>query len=127
VVNYFMQHAKLHGYGVWAVEDKTSGAFIGHAGIEHIPGAREVEVAYSLAKPYWGRGYATEAAAASLKYGFTVINLDEIYGLAFPPNAASQNVMRKLGMTLQGETERFYGSTLVCYRMTQEEYTRLHG
>jgi ribosomal-protein-alanine N-acetyltransferase len=127
VVNYFMQHAKLHGYGVWAVEEKASGAFVGHAGLEHIPGAQEVEVAYSLAKAYWGRGYATEAAAASLRYGFEVINLAEIYGLAFPPNAASQNVMRKLGMTLQGETNRFYGSMLVCYRMTQDEYTKLHG
>jgi RimJ/RimL family protein N-acetyltransferase len=126
VVNYFMRHAELHGYGVWAVEDKTSGTFMGHAGLEHIPGAQEVEIAYTLAKPYWGQGYATEAATISLRYGFEVINLDEIYGLAFPPNAASQNVMRKLGMTYQGVTNRFYGSELVCYRMTQEEYTQLH-
>ena len=75
VISYFMHHAELHGFGVWAVEEKASGALIGHAGLEHIPGAQEVEIAYTLAKAYWGRGFATEAAGASLSYGFEALNL----------------------------------------------------
>ena len=70
VISYFMHHADLHGFGVWAVEELASGTLIGHAGLEYIPGAEEVEIAYTFAKAYWGRGYATEAAAASLNYGF---------------------------------------------------------
>src|SRR5262249_6878016 len=112
VVSYFMRHAEMHGFGVWAVEEKANGVLIGHAGLEYIPGASEVEIAYTLAKAYWGRGYATEAAAASLNYGFEALNLPEIYGLAFPENTASQNVMRKIGMGSQGITNRYYGLEL---------------
>lgn len=122
VISYFMRHAELHGFGVWAVEEKASGALIGHAGLEYIPGAEEVEVAYTLAKASWGRGYATEAAAASLSYGFEALNLAAIYGLAFPENIASQNVMRKIGMEAQGVTDRYYGLELACYHLTCEAY-----
>ena len=122
VVSYFMRHVELHGFGVWAVEDKKSAALIGHAGLEYIPNSDEIEVAYTLAKAYWGRGLATEAAHASLRYGFELLDLAEIYALAFPANEASQKVMRKLGMEYQGVTDRYYGSELACYRVTREGY-----
>lgn len=122
VIQYFMRHAELHGFGVWAVEDKATGELIGHAGLEYIPGAQNVEVAYTLAKAQWGRGLATESARACLCYGFETLNLDEIYGLAFPQNTASQNVMRKLGMHYEGVTGRYYGESLACYRLTRAEY-----
>jgi ribosomal-protein-alanine N-acetyltransferase len=127
VVGYFVRHAELHGFGVWAVEEKASGLFIGHAGLEYIPGAQEVEIAYTLGRAYWGRGLATEAAKASLRYGFESLNLPEIYGLAFTPNTASQNVMRKLGMVYEGVTDRYYGSELACFRLTQEAYEENHA
>lgn len=127
VISYFIRHADLHGFGVWAVEDKQSAALIGHAGLEYIPNADEVEIAYTLAKAYWGRGLATEAARASLRYGFEALDLAEIYGLAFPANEASQKVMRKLGMTYQGVTDRYYGSELACYHITREGYFGANG
>ncbi len=126
VVNYFMRHAELHHFGIWAVVEKSSGLFIGHAGLEYIPGSQEVEIAYTLARPYWGRGFATEAARASVEYGFDALNLDEIWGLAFPPNVASQKVMKKLGMVFQGNTERYYGAELVSYLLTQKHYRELY-
>ncbi len=124
VIGYFMRHAELHSFGVWAVEEKRSGRLIGHAGLEHIPGALngEVEIAYTLAKACWGQGLATEAARASLCYGFETLNLPEIYALAFPANIASQNVMRKIGMVDQGITDQYYGSELACYKLTREDY-----
>ncbi len=122
VVGYFIHHMELHGFGIWAVEEKTSGALIGHAGLEYIPAAEDVEIAYTLAKAYWGRGYATEAARAALSYGFETVDLDAVYGLAFPANTASRNVMRKLGMDYQGVTDRFYGSELACYHLTRDQY-----
>ena len=122
VIGYFMRHAELHGFGVWAVEEQASRALIGHAGLEYIPGAEEVEIAYTFAKAYWGRGYATEAAAATISYGFGALNLPEIFGLAFPQNTASQNVMRKIGMESQGMTHEYYGLELACYHLTREHY-----
>ncbi len=88
VIGYFIQHAELHGFGIWAVEEKSSGKLIGHAGLEYIPNAQDVEIAYTLARAAWGQGYATEAARASLKYGFESLNLDAIYGLSFHANVA---------------------------------------
>ncbi len=103
-IRWFNQHAEEHGFSLWAVEEKSTGALVGNCGLVHIPNAagREVEVAYTLAKAFWGRGMATEAARASVQYGFEECELDEIYGLAFPPNEASQNVLRKIGMTYEG-------------------------
>ena len=122
VVNYFIRHAELHSFGVWGVEERESGRLIGHAGLEYIPGADDVEIAYTLAKAYWGKGYATEAAHASITYGFESLNLPEIYALAFPENTASQNVMHKIGMVDQGISDKYYGLELACYRLTRAEY-----
>lgn len=122
VVNYFMRHTELHGFGVWGVEELSGGKLIGHAGLEYIPGAEEVELAYTLAKAYWGKGYATEAAHASIAYGFESLDLPEIYALAYPENTASQKVMRKIGMVDQGLTDQYYGSELTCYKLNRAEY-----
>lgn len=122
VIGYFIQHAELHGFGIWAVEEKSSGKLLGHAGLEYIPNAEDVEIAYTLARSAWGQGYATEAARASLQYGFEALNLSAIYGLSFPANVASQRVMQKLGMTLEGVTYRFYNSELTCYKLSREAY-----
>ena len=123
-IRWFNQHAEEHGFSLWAVEEKSTGALVGNCGLVYIPNAagREVEVAYTLAKAFWGRGMATEAARASVKYGFEECELDEIYGLAFPPNEASQNVLRKIGMTYEGVTDRFYNEHFACYRITREQY-----
>ena len=58
-----------------------------------------VEVGWRLARDYWGRGYATEGARECLRFGFRELGLDEIVSLTAVPNARSQAVMRRLGMT----------------------------
>jgi RimJ/RimL family protein N-acetyltransferase len=60
------------------------------------------ELGYWIGKPYWGRGYCTEAAKAILKYGFEVIGLNRIYATHFPHNPASGRVMQKIGMRYEG-------------------------
>ncbi len=122
VITYFIQHAKLHGFGIWAAEEKSSGKLIGHAGLEYIPNAQEVEIAYTLARSVWGQGYATEAARSVLKYGFEALNLSAIYGLSFPANVASQKVMQKIGMAHEGITYRYYNAELTCYKLAREAY-----
>jgi ribosomal-protein-alanine N-acetyltransferase len=64
-----------------------------------------VEVAWRLTRPYWSHGYATEAARASLDYGFGRLGLDEIVAVTVPANRRSRQVMRRLGMTRQPEDD----------------------
>ena len=65
-------HWQQHGFGLWAVRERASGAFAGRGGLKHtyVGGRDEVEVAYALLPQYWGRGLATELAAVSVRVGF---------------------------------------------------------
>jgi len=86
------------GWGLWAVEVRESGAFIGFVGLSNPDWRSGVEVGWRLARSSWGRGYAPEAGRASLRYGFETLELDEIISMTVPANARSQKVMHKLGM-----------------------------
>ncbi len=99
------------GWGLWAVEVKESGEFIGFVGLNtpilefpfsscsHI-----VEIGWRLDKPFWGKGYACEAARKVLDFGFTELRLDEIVAFTTLKNARSENVMKKLGMIRDKKT-----------------------
>jgi RimJ/RimL family protein N-acetyltransferase len=104
-----------YGFGLWATLHKETNAFIGRCGLLpwEIDGRSEVEVAYLLARPYWGQGLATEAARAILTYGFEQLNLSRLICLIDPANAASVNVAVKIGMSLERETEVDGEPTLV--------------
>lgn len=97
------------GYGLWALEHADSGAFIGFTGLapmpEGIPGAGGVEVGWRLAQPYWGQGFATEAARAALAFAFDVLGLDEVNSITAVVNARSRSVMERLGMLPVDEFE----------------------
>ena len=112
------EHWELHGYGLWALELKQSGAVIGHAGLQRLPDADEIEVYYLLDKPYWGRGLAAEAAKAVLAYGFTTGGLDRIVAIAMPDNGASLRVMEKAGMRRVGPAHH-YGIDCIKYELTR--------
>jgi RimJ/RimL family protein N-acetyltransferase len=96
-------HFARHGFGPWAVEIPGAASFAGFVGLS-IPdfAARFtpcVEIGWRLAADHWGRGYATEAAAAALGFGFATLELDEIVAFTVPHNLRSRRVMEKLGMT----------------------------
>ncbi|MBO4273937.1 GNAT family N-acetyltransferase [Microbispora triticiradicis] len=89
------------GFGWWAVE--VDGEFIGFTGLS-VPAFTAhftpcVEIGWRLARSAWGHGYATEAARASLEYGFGTLGLTEVVSFTAVPNLRSQAVMRRLGMT----------------------------
>ncbi len=100
-----------HGFGLWATIHKETGAFIGRCGL--IPwaleGRSEVEVAYLLAKTYWGQGLATEAAQAILGYGFERLPVERLICVIEPENRASAKVATKIGMTYRKEVEDEFG------------------
>ena len=92
-----------HGFGLWAVEERATGDFLGFVGLSvpsiDAPFMPAVEVGWRLARSAWGNGYATEAARASLAYAFDKAGLDEVVSMTATTNRASQAVMRRLGMT----------------------------
>src|SRR5277367_5992339 len=93
--------AKL-GFGQWVVEIPGEASFVGMVGLETVSYEAHftpaVEVAWRLARAYWGRGYATEAARAALDYGFATLGLAEIVAVTVPANRRSRAVMERLGM-----------------------------
>jgi ribosomal-protein-alanine N-acetyltransferase len=96
-------HPRNSDLGLWATIHKETGTFIGRCGLLpwDIDGQQEVEVAYTIARPYWGQGLATEAAQAILRYGFEKLDLDRLVSLIDPDNIASQRVAEKMGMTFE--------------------------
>jgi len=92
-------HWVLRGYGMWAVERKSDGAFIGRVGLWNPEGWPGLEVGWTLGKVYWGQGYATEAARAAMAYGFLTQPVDRLISVIDPRNAPSQAVATRLGET----------------------------
>lgn len=95
------------GWGFWAVELKQSNAFIGFVGLHaptDLPVSPCVEIGWRLAYEHWGLGYATEAAMASLAYGFDHLKLEEIVAFTAVPNLRSQAVMLRIGMSNTGKS-----------------------
>ena len=101
-----------NGFSFFAIEEKESGNLAGSLGLEKIespfPFAPAIKIGWRLAFPYWGRGYATEAAKAVLNYGFYTLGFEEIVSYAVAENHASRRIMEKIGMTrdVQGDFER---------------------
>jgi ribosomal-protein-alanine N-acetyltransferase len=107
-------HPKYPELGLWATIHKETGKFIGRCGLLpwEIDGTHEVEVAYTIARPYWGQGLATEAARAIRDYGFEKLNLSRLVSLIDPENVASQKVAEKIGMKLEKRVDGIAGDNL---------------
>lgn len=90
------------GYGLWAVEVRGGAPFIGFVGLARprfdAPFTPCVEIGWRLAQPFWGHGFASEAARAALAYGFQEVELEEIVSFTALGNVRSQGVMQRIGM-----------------------------
>ena len=107
-------HWEKHRYGNWAVLPEGEPEIIGWVGLQYLPELDETEVGFLLDRPFWGKGYATEAAQASLRFGFEHLDLDHIIALVHPDNLASRRVIEKCGMTYL-ETLPLWGIELRKY------------
>ncbi|WP_026731878.1 GNAT family N-acetyltransferase [Fischerella sp. PCC 9605] len=105
IEGFIASYAK-YGFGKWAVFFKESNELIGYCGIavEQIDNKNEKEIGYRLDPKFWGKGLATEAASAVLKYGSEQLKLPYILGIAEKANVASVRVLEKLGMRYERET-----------------------
>ena len=122
-LNAIIEHRNKHGFGVWAAIDKSTGTLMGYCGLQFLDNTSEVEVGYRLAKRFWGMGFASEAAKASLRYGFETLGLGRIVAVVQPGNLASQHVLEKIGLSYVKDA-RFYNTEVKYYAITQEEYER---
>lgn len=118
-------HWALRGYGQWAIEERSSGRFIGRAGIINPADWPGPEVGYLLGRQWWGRGYATEAANAAMDWGFREIGFEHLISLIDPANTASIAVATRLGESLRGEAE-VMGNRVLLYGITRAEWTADH-
>lgn len=100
-----------------------AGAIIGDCGL--VPIARigpEIEIGYRLARRFWGRGYATEAARAVLHHAFTTLRLDKVIAVTIPENYPSQHVLAKIGLRRVGLTDKHYDTTTMLFELSRDEY-----
>ena len=95
----------LYNHGRWAVHLKPTMEFLGWCGLKYRPELNEIDLGYRFKKDFWGKGYATEAAYASIKYGFNKLNLPRIVGRAEIENVGSWKVLENCGMVYIREEE----------------------
>ncbi len=100
--------------GFWALETHD-GTLVGATLLKPLPDAEEVEVGWHLGTAFQGKGYATEGARGAIRHGFETVGLDTIHAVIVRENEPSLAVARRLGMTYEGPTDRFYGRTLELF------------
>jgi RimJ/RimL family protein N-acetyltransferase len=100
-------HWVLHGVGMFVVEEKSSGEFVGRVGPWLPPGWPGFEVGWGIARGFRGNGYAVEAARAAIDWSFATFELDEIIHCIDQENTASQAVARRLGAEKGREFDLF--------------------
>ena len=108
-------HWALRGFGLWAVEERTSGRLIGRIGCQEPEGFPAFEVAYVLARDSWGKGYAREGAAAALRFARDTLGRRDITSIIRPANVDSIRVATALG-AVAAETVDFFGAPSILYR-----------
>lgn len=107
MLRFFIEHWQQRGYGVWAIVENSSARMVGYCGLRYLEELDDTEVLYGLAKTYWGRGIATQAAKAAVKYGFDVANLNRLIAMALPENIASIGVIEKAGLQYEKQIHMF--------------------
>lgn len=126
-----------NGFGFWALEHTASAQLLGFVGLNPVtdfPWGDGVEIGWRLARPYWGNGYATEAALAARDFAFTHLALETLLSFAVVDNVASRAVMSRIGMSNSGNNfahpKIAPESTLsehVLYTLTRDRYLKLEN
>ncbi len=109
-------HWEKYGYGNWGILPDGEQEIVGWGGLQYLPELDDTEVGFLLDRPFWGKGYATEVAQASLRFGFEHFGLAHIIALVHPENIASQRVLEKCGMSYV-TTLVLWGLELMRYRI----------
>jgi RimJ/RimL family protein N-acetyltransferase len=112
-------HWHLRGYGVWAVEERASGAMIGRIGFWNPEGWPGFELGWLLGRACWGYGFATEGARVALDYAFSALKQNHVISVIEPENIRSIRVAERLGEKREGRAEVF-GKDVLIYGIERE-------
>ena len=111
----------LEGVGPWSVVENATGRLVGRAGLWNEPGWPGVEAVWFIGRRWWGKGYATEAGAASIRYAFEHLDVDEVVSVIRAVNTASIRVAGRLGMRL-ARTQHLHGAEKNVYAIARVEW-----
>ncbi|MDP2388502.1 MAG: GNAT family protein [Bacteroidota bacterium] len=130
-INFVLQGFKNEERYVFVITEKGKEELIGEIGLHLDKTNNSAQFGYWIAEPFWGKGYATEATAAILKFGFETVNLNKIYATHFPENEASGKVMLNNKMIKEAELKEHYKiddvyKSVIQYRLTKQEYEELN-
>ncbi|MFC5823739.1 GNAT family N-acetyltransferase [Nonomuraea insulae] len=113
----FIGHREIRGYSHWALVEKATGEFVGRAGPWRPHGFPGLGVGWCLARKHWGKGYATEAGRAALRYCFDELGAGEVVSVILPGNQPSIAVAERIGhrhlrdITYRGQLVHLYGQS----------------
>ncbi len=129
LIKFIQLQYKENGIGRFTVIEKKTGDFIGWTGLKLITEEtnkhiRYYDMGYRLIRKYWGKGYATETAVATLFHGFDTMNLSEIFAIANVENLASNAILKKVGLKFI-ETFNYHGDENNFYRISKEEWMNI--
>jgi RimJ/RimL family protein N-acetyltransferase len=120
-------HWQLRGYGLWAVERKSDHAFIGRVGLNNPEGWPGLEIGWTLGKPYWGAGYASEAARTVMSYGFLTQPVEKLISVIHIDNKPSQAVAQRVGETKGERYDVLFGGKTYpteLWQISREDWMR---
>lgn len=116
-------HWQLRGFGMWAVEERVTGAFVGRVGLHFPEGWPDREVGWALTRAHWGKGYAFEAASAAIRHAFATLAWPRIISLIDARNDRSLRLATRLGerheadVMVRGHQVRLYSLERGTWRM----------
>lgn len=119
-------HWQLRGFGAWAVERKDDGRLVGRVGMIEPEGWPGLEIGWTLGRPYWGKGYASEAANAAICFAFLTQPVEALISCIDPDNAPSQAVARRVGEVKGPRSELRIGARTYpvdIWSITRSEWT----
>ena len=120
ILHHVIGDYEKHGFGRFAVDEKSSGDFIGFAGLKYLPEMDEVDIGYRFVRRCWGKGIATEAGEAVMDYGWGTLGLKRIIGLVLEGNRASIRVLEKLGLQFEKMIQTD-GVEAMCFAIEAEQ------
>jgi ribosomal-protein-alanine N-acetyltransferase len=120
-VNRQIETYRTQGFCRWRLLEKPAMNLIGFCGVGFWRDSMDPEIGWWLARSYWGRGLATEAARLALRDVFERVRLERVISVAMPDNQASTRIMQKLGLEFDGEFEN-EGVRLVRYAIDRAQY-----
>lgn len=117
-----IRQQRVDGYSFWPVIERGTGSLIGEAGLFPLtPGGSDISLGYAFGTPYWGRGYATEAAGAVLAEAFGPLGMEHVVAITREANLGSRNVLRKLGFRMEG-CRHVWGAQQLYFVLERDAY-----